>query len=191
VYAGPEDHVSIDNVAAAQTAVGHLLDLGRRRVAAVGEQSRPSAGTARLRAQGYLEALRDAGLEIDQDLIVPTETFSRADGAAATDALLDLPQPPDAVFCFNDLLALGVLRRLHERGLRVPEDVAVVGIDDIEDGRWATPTLTTIRPDKAQIARLAVQLLADRLDDEEGTRARKPRELEASFDLVVRESTAG
>ena len=191
VYAGPEDHVSIDNVAAARAAVGHLLDLGRHRVAAVGEQSRPSAGTARLRVHGYLEAVRDAGLEIDQDLIVPTETFSRSDGAAAMDALLRLPQPPDAVFCFNDLLALGVLRRLHERGLRVPADVAVVGIDDVEDGRWATPTLTTIRPDKAQIAHLAVQLLADRLDDEGGTRAREPRELQARFDLVVRESTVG
>lgn len=191
VYAGPDDHVSIDNVAAARTAVGHLLALGRRRVAAVGEQSRPTAGTARLRALGYLEAVRAGGLEVDHDLIVPTDTFSRADGAAAMDALLDLPRPPDAVFCFNDLLALGAIRRLHERGLRVPADVAVVGVDDIEDGRWATPTLTTIRPDKEQIAQLAVQLLADRLEDENGPRARDPRELEARFDLVVRESTAG
>ena len=190
VYAGPADHVSIDNVAAARTAVSHLLGLGRRRVAAVGAQSQPSAGTARLRARGYVEAIRAAGLEVDRDLIVPAGSFSRDEGARAVDTLLDLPRRPDAIFCFNDLLALGALRRLHERRVRVPTDVAVVGIDDIEDGRWATPTLTTIQPDKEQIARLAVQLLADRLDDHEGPAAGKPQELEAAFQLVVRESSS-
>ena len=67
--------------------------------------------------------------------------------------LLGSGAPPDAVFCFNDLLALGALRALHEAGLRVPEDVAVVGFDDIEDGRYSAPTLTTVAPDKDRIAR--------------------------------------
>jgi LacI family transcriptional regulator, repressor for deo operon, udp, cdd, tsx, nupC, and nupG len=92
------------------------------------------------------------------------------------------------VFCFDDLLALGALRVLHEAGLRVPDDVAVVGWDDVEDGRFSTPTLTTIRPDKQQIAAIAVGLLAERLGD---GGADPPRSATARFELVVRESTAG
>jgi DNA-binding LacI/PurR family transcriptional regulator len=191
VYDGPDDHVSIDNVAAARTAVAHLLALGRTRVAAVGEQRMLSASTARLRAEGYRAALQAAGVAVDPELLVPVDAFTRSHGAAAADTLLDRTARPDAVFCFNDLLALGVLRRLHERGVRVPEEVAVVGIDDIEDGRYSTPTLTTIRPDKKQIARLAVQLLVDRLKDRNGTDSAPPRELTASFDLVIRESSGG
>ena len=99
-----------------------------------------------------------------------------------------LPEPPDALFCFNDLLALGALRALHEEGLRVPEDVAVVGWDDVEDSRYSTPTLTTISPDKQQIAALAVEFLAARLGE---GRAEPPREVTADFTLAVRESTAG
>jgi DNA-binding LacI/PurR family transcriptional regulator len=103
-------------------------------------------------------------------------------------ALLSLPEPPDAVFCFNDLLALGAVRVLHERGLRIPADVAVVGFDDIEDSRYSTPTLTTVRPDKLRIAELAVQLLAERFDDGGGA-GRRPQELIAPYDVAVREST--
>ncbi len=93
-----------------------------------------------------------------------SESYHRADGAAAMEALLALPQPPDAVFCFNDLLALGALRTLRDHGLRVPEDVAVAGFDDIEECAYSTPSLTTVSPDKAAIAAMAVDLLASRLD---------------------------
>ena len=96
--------------------------------------------------------------------------------------------PPDAVFCFNDLLALGALRTLAERGLRVPEDVAVIGIDDIEDGRFS-PTLSTIAPDKEHIARTAVGMLAERLEPD--SHELVPRDVQVGFELVVRESTAG
>ena len=191
VYDGPADHVSIDNVAAAATAVAHLTGLGRRRVAAVGRQTAVSAETARLRLQGYEEALRMAGLPVDPSLVVGTGSFTRAEGAAAVDRLLGLDQPPDGLFCFNDLLALGALRRLHERGVRVPDDVAVVGVDDVEDGRWSVPTLTTVRPDKSRLAQLAVGLLAERIETAPLGDGRAPRELEAPFDLVVRESSAG
>jgi len=190
IYDGPDDHVSIDNVAAAMTAVRHLLDLGRRRVAVVGRQSQPSAQTARLREQGYREALAAAGLPFDPSLVVPTASFTRYEGSAAVDRLMSLAEPPDALFCFNDLLALGAVRRLHELGARVPDQVAVVGVDDIEDSRYATPTLTTIRPDKARIAALAVGLLADRIGDALTGAARPARGREAPYDLVVRESTA-
>lgn len=107
--------------------------------------------------------------------------------------LLALPEPPRAVFCFNDLLALGALRAALSHGLRVPEDVAIAGFDDIEDGRYSTPTLTTVSPDKEQVARTAVELLDTRIDAgrRTGLGAADCREIEARYRLVVRESTAG
>lgn len=185
VYEGPADHVSIDNVAAARAATTHLVELGRRRIAAIGEQPKSMSLTPHLRLRGHLSALADAGLAAPPELVVPVETYRRASGAAAMRRLLDLPEPPDAIFCFNDLLALGALRTLHERGVRVPEDIAVVGWDDVEDGRYSTPTLTTVCPDKPQIAALAVDLLAARLVH----RATSPQEISADFRLIVREST--
>jgi DNA-binding LacI/PurR family transcriptional regulator len=100
--------------------------------------------------------------------------------------LLALPKPPDAVFCFNDLLALGALRAAHyAHGYRVPDVIALVGFDDIEDSRYSTPSLTTVRPDKQQIATRAVDLLTRRIAGE----TYPPVEESASLFLAVREST--
>lgn len=184
---GPASHVAIDNVAAAREAVSHLVGIGRHRIAAIGAQRVEAGQTARLRLAGYREALESAGLPYADDLVATVERYSRADGAAAMTRLLDGDEPPDAVFCFNDLMALGALRALHERGLRVPDDVAVIGFDDIEDGAFHVPTLSTVSPDKEQIAGEAVRVLAAKLRGEED----EPRELSADHRLVVRESTAG
>jgi DNA-binding LacI/PurR family transcriptional regulator len=181
------DHVVIDNISAARIAVQHLAGLGRRRIAAIGHQPDETRQTAQFRTRGYHEALAAAGLPAEERLMRPVQFFHRADGAAAMASLLALDDPPDAVFCYNDLLALGALREILRRGLRVPQDIALVGFDDIEDGRYATPSLTTISPDKAQIARLAVDLLLRRLDGDETP----PVELSADYSLVVRESTTG
>jgi DNA-binding LacI/PurR family transcriptional regulator len=183
---GSADHVAIDNTAAAADATRHLTGLGRRRIAAIGAQYRASSVTARLRLDGYRQALAEAGLPEDPDLVVPAESFHRADGAAAMERLLALPDPPDAVFCFNDLLALGAIRAILRSGRKVPEDVAVVGFDDIEDGRFSTPTLTTIAPDTARIAEIAVELLAERI----GQTTEPPREVRVAHRLIARESTA-
>ncbi len=188
VFDGPDDHVAIDNVTAAREATAHLLALGRRRVAAVGAQDRVGAGTAHLRLQGYLEAHRDAGLEPDPALVASVDQFDRASGAAAAARLADLPDPPDALFCFNDELALGALRTLAVRGVLVPRDVAVAGFDDIEDGAYSVPSLTTVRPDLAGLADAALDLLAGRAA---GTETGPPREVVVGHQLVVRESTAG
>jgi len=102
--------------------------------------------------------------------------------------LLTLNHPPDAVFCFNDLLALGAIRALHEAGCRVPDDVAVIGFDDIEEARFAIPSLSTIAPDKEKIGELAVSYLLGRID---GTRTEQPDRVEVPFRLIVRESTGG
>lgn len=185
----PYDHVAIDNVAAAHAATEHLLDLGRTRIAAVGDQPYDTGETAQLRTRGFRDAHSAHGVLVDESLVVATPRFHRSDGAAAMAALLDHPHgPPDAVFCYNDLLALGALRTLLTRGVRVPEDVAVVGFDDTEAGRYNTPTLTTVSPDKAAIARLAVERITARLGD---TPAGPPVELWAPHHLEVRESTVG
>ena len=180
------DHVAIDNVAAARLATEHLLSLGRTRVAAVGTMDSVVAQTARLRRTGYREALAGAGLAVLPGHEQEVAGFTREAGALAADRLLDLPEPPDALFCFSDLLAMGALHALHRRGASVPEDVAVVGVDDIQESRFSTPTLSTVAQDVEEIARLAVDALLHRLaagaDD-------PPHEVAASYELRVRDST--
>jgi DNA-binding LacI/PurR family transcriptional regulator len=92
------------------------------------------------------------------------------------------------VFCFNDLLALGALHTLAEAGLKVPADIAVIGFDDIEDGRYSSPTLSTISPDKDWLADRAVSLLLERIS---GTGDLSPQDLAVPYTLQIRESTAG
>ncbi|WP_232664992.1 LacI family DNA-binding transcriptional regulator [Pseudonocardia sp. TRM90224] len=180
------DRVAIDNVLAARTAVEHLVRLGRRRIACIGEN--PRRGTSAMRLQGYREALADAGMPADAELVAPAVNYHRRDGAEAMRALLELPDPPDAVFCFNDMLAVGALRAAAERGVQVPADLAVVGFDGSEEGAYSTPTLTSIAPDKAAIAERAVERLTTRID------TGLPHEsafIQTPFVLEVRESTAG
>jgi LacI family transcriptional regulator, repressor for deo operon, udp, cdd, tsx, nupC, and nupG len=187
-YDGPADHVAIDNVTAVREATAHVIALGRRRIAAIGDQRDVPAGeTAHRRLEGYRQALAGAGLPYDEALVMPAPRYHRADGAEGMARLLALPEPPDAVVCFNDLIALGALRTLLVRGRRVPEDVALVGCDDIEEARYSTPMLTTIAPDKQQIADLAVDFLLSRMDGPAGP----PRRVVAGHRLIVRESTAG
>jgi DNA-binding LacI/PurR family transcriptional regulator len=185
---GPADHVAIDNVAAARDVTAHLVASGRRRIAAIGAQHTAEAATARLRLAGYRLALGEAGIAVDESLIAPAPAWHRAEGAAAMRGLLATGPPPDAVLCFNDTLALGAIRALHDAGLRVPADVAIAGFDDIEDGRYSVPTLTTAAPDKANLARVAVDLLAARLREADHA---PPREETVPHRLHVRESTGG
>lgn len=186
VRGGTADHVAIDNVAAARAAAAHLIAGGRRRVAAIGYQGSASGQTARLRARGYEEALAAAGARNDATMHAVTTSFHREDGAQAMERLLDMSNPPDAVFCFNDLLALGALRTLLRRGVKVPDDVAIIGFDDVEEARFATPALSTVRPDKEEIARVSVEYLLDRVIGEQFVPA---REYVAAHSLVIRESS--
>ncbi|MFE9628007.1 LacI family DNA-binding transcriptional regulator [Streptomyces sp. NPDC006527] len=192
VLDGPARHIAIDNQRAAREVTEHLIALGHTRIAAIGAQDRRGTGTARLRLAGYRDALRAAGLPYDEQLVAATPSYGRADGAEAMRGLLSLPEPPRAVFCFNDLLALGALRTALSQGLRVPEDVAVAGFDDIEDGRYSTPNLTTVAPDKVQIARVAVDSLYSAINGGgPAGDASGEREVVADHRLLVRESTAG
>ncbi|MFH8926999.1 LacI family DNA-binding transcriptional regulator [Streptomyces pristinaespiralis] len=185
-YEAPYDQIAIDNVAAARTAVRHLLDLGRERIAFLGSRTDRERRPAHLRLRGWREELAADGREPDETLVVATDGYGRADGAAAMAALLDRGRQPDAVFAYNDLIAIGAMRTLTERGLTVPDDVAVVGFDDIEESRYGSVTLTTISPDKQAIARLAVDSLVERLS---GHVMAEPRRARPGYRLVIREST--
>lgn len=180
----PLDHVGIDNVLAAHTAIRHLLDLGRRRIAVIGQH--PTRGTATQRLAGYHQALAEAGLPRRPELVASALRYHHSDGAEAMARLLALPEPPDAVFCFNDMLALGAIRAAAERGHRVPQDVAIVGFDNAEHSAYSTPSLTTIAPDKAALAQAAVDLLHRRTTEEHSF---PPQDVQIPFALEVREST--
>jgi LacI family transcriptional regulator, repressor for deo operon, udp, cdd, tsx, nupC, and nupG len=185
---GTFDHVGIDDVAASTEAVAHLIGLGRRRIAAIGDQPYATGEAAQRRTQGLRAAHAQAGLVPDESLIIVTGRFNRLDGAQAMAALLDRDDPPDAVFCYSDLVASGAIHTILQRGLRVPEDVAIIGYDDIEDGRYANPTISTISPDKTAIARLAVERLLLRIA------APQPLpgvELKAGHRLIPRGSSIG
>jgi DNA-binding LacI/PurR family transcriptional regulator len=187
-YEGLYDHIMIDNVAAARDATRHLLAGGRNRIAAIGVGRGPRFGhTVRLRYTGFAAAMAEAGLPVDRRRIVTCETYRRRDGYEGVRRILARGgTAPDAIFCFNDEIALGALRALHEAGLSVPGDVAVIGIDDIEEGRFSLPLLSSISPDKERIARLAVGFLVERI---RGTRTGPPERVEVPYELVAREST--
>lgn len=183
-FDGRFDHVAIDNVAAARDAVAHLVASGRSRIAAIGAQPEEEYETPRQRTAGYESALADAGLDIDPQLMRPSAHYSRADGYDAAKELL--PLRPDAIFCYSDLLAMGAMRAIFDAGLRVPEDIAVIGIDDIEEGRYARPSLSTVSLDTPFIAREAVRRISARIDDP-GLVA---EQIIAPHHLLARESTA-
>jgi LacI family repressor for deo operon, udp, cdd, tsx, nupC, and nupG len=187
---GSTDHVAIDNVQAAYDATEHLLARGRRRIAVVGGMVRGPQGTDRLRTDGHRAALEAAGVPFDSDLVVPVDAYHWKDGARAATALMDRRPRPDALLCLNDHLALGALRALYERGHSVPGDVDVVGFDDIEASSFSVPTLTTVAPDKKEIARAAVALLMDRIEETE-TDAGPLQDHVVGHEVIVRESTGG
>jgi len=188
IYDGPYDHVVVDNVAAARLATEHLIALGRRRIAVIGRQEHPTSSAPQMRLQGYLDALDAAGRAADPRWHASAPRWSHASGAEAMRALLALPEPPDAVFCFSDVLAIGAISVLHQAGCRIPDDVAIIGFDDVDDAQFTVPPLTSIAPDKAAIGRLAVELLIQRIT---GARAGPPQRFEPEFRLVPRQSTVG
>lgn len=191
-YDLPFDHIAIDNIAAARAAVRHLLSLGRRRIAFLGARQNRTHQPAHLRLLGWQAELAAWGVPVDEALVAHTDGWDHEDGSAGMARLLDLGQLPDAVFAYNDLIAIGAMRVLFERGLRVPEDIAVVGFDDITEARYGAVTLTTIAPDKQAIARLAVESVVGRLKSAQSDAAPLPsRELQPGFRLMERESTLG
>lgn len=176
----PLDNIYVDNVAAARDAVAYLLARGHRRIAMIAGRG----GPRQPRVRGYLQALAEHGIDHDDSLFRETD-FVEGGGYEAMRELLLAPTRPTAVFAANDLLAMGALIALREAGLRVPEDIAVVGFDDIPAARLVAPSLTTVALFPQQLGRRAAELLFDRLagDAPAGGRCE-----ERPYELIVRES---
>ncbi len=189
VFDGPTDHVTLQNVEGAVAATRHLLQLGRRRVAVIGAHRDERVGSAALRLEGYRQALAGAGVAFDEELVVYREGWHRLDGAAAIEELLSRGIGFDAIFALNDELALGALRALHVAGRAVPQEVAVVGFDNLVEGQFALPSLSTVDPGRTLIAERAVEALIERINDVDGSIG-GPRLIEAPYRLVPRESAA-
>jgi LacI family transcriptional regulator len=136
----------------------HLAGRGHARIAMI----QGPAGAGGKRNDGYVRALRNAGLARDPDLVASGE-WNRSGGAAAAGRLLDLPDRPTAIFCANDLMALGVVDAAAERGLSVPHDLALVGFDDIEAAALVAPALTTVSNPAYETGLLAGVLLRERM----------------------------
>jgi LacI family transcriptional regulator len=180
----PCDQVASDNVAGARMVAEYLLSSGRRRIGLVGGIS--LASSIRQRQAGFREMLASRGQPLEERLCELVEQFSYNTGFEAAARLLDLAEPPDTLFCVNDFLALGARDAARRRGFDVPDDLWIVGYDDIEMASWHAFDLTTVRQPLAQMAELAVRFLLERINGCDG----EGRNIRLSNHLVLRGSTS-
>lgn len=186
------DFVSPDNLKGGFEATRHLIDLGHERIAFIGANLK--GGSSLKRLQGYLKALEQHDIEIDERLVTGrNEDVSEIPGYSTEEIgfegmkrLLSLPNPPTAVFARNDFTAIGAMSAIKEAGLSIPEDIAIVGFDDIPLAARTSPPLTTVRQPMRLEGQLAAEMLLERIEEKD----RKPRrERILNCELIVREST--
>jgi DNA-binding LacI/PurR family transcriptional regulator len=177
--------ILLDYSTGIQSAVNHLKELGHRQIAFLaGPHTLHSAIT---RENDYRNAMQAAGLPVQKKWIVECDHTLKG-GVSGFQRLRALPQRPTAILCSNDMTAIGVLRAAYHEGLRVPQDLSVIGLDDIDFAEFTLPPLTTIRLSRTDLARAAFEAL--RLQAEDPANPKKEREFLVSTSLVVRESTA-
>ncbi|MEN0078678.1 MAG: LacI family DNA-binding transcriptional regulator [Pseudomonadota bacterium] len=174
-----QDYCSVgsDNIQGGRRAAAHLARLGRRRIMFLGDTEAPEAMQ---RYRGYVEAVSAAGLDIDPELVVPAH-FEIESGEAAVESVFDAGITFDGLVAASDLIAIGAARAILRRGLRVPEDVSLVGYDNVPFSRYARPSLTTVSQDTETAGRILVSKLLDSL----GPITRSER---TATDLIVRQS---
>lgn len=172
-------YVDVDNIAGAYNAVRHLVHLGRRRIGTITGSLNTTVGLDRL--EGYKRALNESNLTFDEALYAEGD-FSESSAYYGVQRLL--PHKPDALFIASDIMALGAMRAVHEAGLSVPEDVAIVGYDDLPPATRSTPPLTTIRQPIRRLGLKLVEILLDII--EKGPSP--PRRVIFGTELVIRES---
>jgi LacI family transcriptional regulator len=173
------NYIDVDNINSARQAVNHLLRLGRRRIATITGPQNMCAGADR--AEGYVTALTQRGLVVDPNLIADGN-FTEADAYAAMQRLL--PFNPDAVFAASDVMAIGALRALRDAGRRVPEDVALIGFDDMPLAATSNPPLTTVRQPVPRTGEAAAETLIDLIEHP----GAPPRRIVLPTELVIRAS---
>ncbi len=174
--------VHIDNLTAAFNAVNFLHELGHQRIGCIaGPEEMP---LCHYRLQGYVQALRRSGITVDPHYIA-RGNFTYEAGANALEQLLALPQPPTAVFCHSDIMALGALSLAKRRGLKVPDDLSIIGFDNISLAEFCDPPLTTVSQPRFAIGREAMLLLLDQLSGQNVSSGSRLLDCE----LIVRGST--
>jgi DNA-binding LacI/PurR family transcriptional regulator len=178
------DQVALDNVAAAEHAVAHLVGLGRRRIGFLGHEVGPASRTSALRLDGFRRGLTAAGLPVDDALLVAREVGDAIGAEQALGAALDAGLRVDALLCRDDLAAIGALRALRVRGVDVPGDVAVIGWDATVLTASTVPTITSVAPDTHALASRALDLLLARIAGEDAP----GRHVTVGYDLMIRES---
>nr|WP_111741949.1 DNA-binding transcriptional regulator CytR [Leminorella richardii] len=175
--------IHIDNLTAAFNAVLYLQHLGHCRIACICGPSQ--LHLSHYRQQGYIQALQRGGIAIEKSYILEGPlTFES--GASALSQLMALPQPPSAIFCHSDIVAIGAIHQAKQQGLKVPQDLSVIGFDDISMAKYADPPLTTVAQPRYQIGKQAVQMLLELLEGNPEKRG----SILLDSELIVRDSTA-
>jgi LacI family transcriptional regulator len=175
--------VGATNWAGGMAATEHLLRLGHRRIGFIAGPPRLLGSRARL--DGYRAALESAGVPVDEALTVAGD-FYHESGFTGCNRLMGLADPPTAVFAANDQMAMGAIEAIRRRGLRVPQEVSVIGFDDLPEMRWMAPPLTTVRQPLAEMGKVAARTV---LRQARGKEVDSPR-VELATELVIRASTA-
>ncbi|MDG4798899.1 LacI family DNA-binding transcriptional regulator [Micromonospora sp. WMMD1082] len=175
--------IGATNWAGGLRATEYLIGLGHRRIGFIAGP--PQLMCSRARMDGYRAALEAAGLSFDEDLVCPGDFYHEA-GFSGGVRLLGLTEPPTAIFASSDQMALGVYEAVRQRGLRVPDDISVVGFDDLPEVRWCSPPLTTVRQPLAEMGMLAARTV---LRLARGEKVESPR-VELATELVIRDSVA-
>lgn len=173
--------VIASNWQGAYDATSYLISIGHTRIGIITGFMEIAAAVNRL--EGYKAALSDHGIDYDPSLVYEGDFF-QTDGFAGASALLDLPHPPTAIFASNDVAAFGVMDAIRSRGLRIPQDVSVIGFDDIPQAQHSFPKLTTVRQPLAQMGRIGAQMLLRRIANPD----LPVQQLEVATELIIRDS---
>lgn len=169
VYAGVNsigsdfDEVLCDGYSGALRAVQYLIGLGHKKIGYIGSTQQKYQVFNEHRYQGYLDALAKAGIRLNEDYVIDTHLTS-PDGYDSMTTLIERGNLPTAIFCGNDTVALGVMKALGERGISIPDDISIIGFDNIETAAYTQPALTTISVPTKELGRMAVKIMLDKLE---------------------------
>jgi LacI family transcriptional regulator, repressor for deo operon, udp, cdd, tsx, nupC, and nupG len=175
-------HISIDNVSAAYKVVKHLISLGHKRIGIVSNKNSYVSSTQR--EEGYKKALKDNNIEVDCGLIKYGD-YSFRSGMMAGKDFLEMKDKPTAIFAISDMMAIGVIKELKNNGIKVPEDIAVAGFDNISMASMYDPALTTISQHQYDLGGTSMELLLKQIRGE----MKEPQDIILEYELIIREST--